>query len=126
MIQPGNSPERLSSQPTHTQSSETSSAITLAPETPIVPKASADEAIKNAIERDKRFTTRLVVLLILFGVTGALGLPALWWSKQFSRGEKWFWTVVVSAYTFALIAGTLAICWWALSQIFPNGLPEFR
>ncbi len=63
-----------------------------------------------------RQTTRVLVFVILFGVTGFLGLPLLWLSGSFSRPEKILWSLVNILYTLALIAITAAICWWSYLQ----------
>lgn len=68
-------------------------------------------------EHDRK-TARLLILAMLFFVTGFLGLPVLWISKSFSMTEKLIWSVVNTIYTCALIAGTVAICVWALSPLF--------
>ncbi|MCU0711364.1 MAG: hypothetical protein MUC43_04855 [Pirellula sp.] len=65
-----------------------------------------------------RKTTRIVILAMLFFVTGFLGLPVLWLSKSFSLTEKLVWSIVNTVYTCALIAGTVAICIWALRPFF--------
>ena len=59
----------------------------------------------------------LLVLGILFFVTGAVGLPLLWSSPAFSVCSKWIWTVIVTIYTILLIAIVIAIVWWAYSTI---------
>lgn len=63
-----------------------------------------------------RQTTRVLVFVTLFGVTGFLGLPLLWFSGSFSRREKMIWSLVNIVYTLALIAITAAICWWSYLQ----------
>jgi len=54
-----------------------------------------------------------MVLAILFGVTGALGIPLLWMNKRFSTLERVFWSIVLTIYTSLLIGGTLWVLWWA-------------
>lgn len=66
----------------------------------------------------ERKTTRFLILAMLFFVTGFLGLPVLWLSKSFSLTEKLVWSVLNTIYTCALIAGTVAICVWALRPFF--------
>lgn len=63
-----------------------------------------------------RQTTRVIVFVTLFGVTGFLGLPLLWFSRAFSRREKIVWSVINTLYTLALIGITAAICWWSYLQ----------
>ena len=58
-----------------------------------------------------------MVLAILFGVTGALGLPLLWMSTKFSLVERIFWSLVVILYTTALVGVTAAIVMWAYGVI---------
>jgi hypothetical protein len=65
-----------------------------------------------------RRTTRIVMFVVLFGVTGFLGLPALWISKSFTPSEKVFWSIINTIYTLVLIGITAAICWWSYTQIF--------
>jgi len=65
--------------------------------------------------------SRFLIFVLLFAVTGFLGLPILWLSPSFSRLEKYFWSVVNILYTSALIALCLAICWWAYTRIVENG-----
>ncbi len=66
-----------------------------------------------------RETTRIVIFVILFGVTGFLGLPLLWFSKSFTPWEKVFWSVMTTLYTLLLIAIAAATCWWAYRQLYP-------
>ncbi len=49
-------------------------------------------------------SNRPLIFAMLFGVTGALGLPLLWYSPAFSRREKWIWSIINCIYTAALIA----------------------
>lgn len=53
-------------------------------------------------------SNRPLVFAILFGVTGALGLPLLWFSPAFTRQEKWLWSIVNSLYTAGLVAIAIA------------------
>ena len=57
---------------------------------------------------------RPLVFAILFGVTGALGLPLLWFSPAFTTTEKWLWSTINILYTLGLIAIAIA----ALRVIF--------
>lgn len=57
------------------------------------------------------------ILVLLFFVTGILGLPLLWLSDSFSRTEKIVWSIVVTLYTLLLLGATLAIGWWVYAQI---------
>jgi hypothetical protein len=68
--------------------------------------------------KEKILGSRKTVLAILFFVTGFLGLPLLWLSPAFSNLEKWVWSFINIVYTSALIAGTVAICWWSYKRIF--------
>ena len=61
--------------------------------------------------------SRGMVLLILFGVTGALGIPLLWMNKNFSLIERIFWSIVVILYTTLLVGVTAAIVMWAYRAI---------
>lgn len=61
--------------------------------------------------------SKAAVLVILFAVTGALGLPLLCWSPAFSRSAKWFWSIVVILYTILLVGITAAVVWWAYTRL---------
>ncbi len=58
-----------------------------------------------------------MVLAILFGVTGALGMPLLWMSTKFSLAERIFWSIAVITYTTALVGVTAAIVMWSYRMI---------
>lgn len=64
--------------------------------------------------------SRGMVLAILFGVTGALGIPLLWMSNRFSFAERIFWSIVVIMYTTALVGVTAAIVMWAYRAIMAS------
>jgi hypothetical protein len=81
-------------------------------------KQSASPAPKKSEPLLDRRTTRIVMFVVLFGVTGFLGLPALWISKSFTPAEKVFWSIINTIYTSVLIGITVAICWWSYHQIF--------
>ena len=50
-----------------------------------------------------------MVLGLLFLALGFLGIPLLVKSPCFSKPAKWFWSIVVTVYTLALIALTVWI-----------------
>jgi hypothetical protein len=60
---------------------------------------------------------RPAIFLLLFCVTGFLGLPLLWKSNAFSTKEKVVWSVINTLYTCILIGLTAAIVWWSYSNI---------
>ncbi|MEM6690060.1 MAG: hypothetical protein AAF664_11575 [Planctomycetota bacterium] len=62
-----------------------------------------------------------VTLGILFGVTGALGIPLLWQNPRFSHFERVIWSVAVLVYTFALLGVTYAILKWAWNSLSGAG-----
>ncbi|QDU95410.1 hypothetical protein [Lignipirellula cremea] len=65
----------------------------------------------------KKYDNAWLILGLLFGVTGALGLPVLWISRKFSPLMKVVWSVVVLAYT-ALLIGV--VCWivaWTWNRV---------
>lgn len=63
--------------------------------------------------------SRAVVFGMLFLVTGALGIPLLWMSPNFSNTERIFWAIVVTIYTAILIFIAVTIVMWSWRQIFP-------
>ncbi len=64
--------------------------------------------------------SRTLIFVMLFAVTGFLGLPVLWLSPAFSKLEKCVWSVLNTLYTLILIAFTIAICWWSWNRIVGN------
>jgi hypothetical protein len=68
-------------------------------------------------EWERMISSRKFILMMLFLVTGALGLPLLWMSPALSPLEKILWSIVNLIYTLALIAICIAICTWAYSQL---------
>jgi len=57
------------------------------------------------------------ILLVLFCVTGALGLPLVWYSSSLSKLNKFLLTILVSVYTALLLGGFSAIMVWVVQQI---------
>lgn len=68
-------------------------------------------------EWERMISSRKFILLILFCVTGALGLPLLWISSAFDRTEKVLWSLANLIYTVVLIALCIAICMWAYARV---------
>jgi hypothetical protein len=67
--------------------------------------------------KNQLLRSRFFVFILLFGVTGFLGLPVLWISPVFSKLEKVVWSVVNILYTCALIWMCVLVCWWAYSKM---------
>jgi hypothetical protein len=95
-------------------------------ESPIQSQLAAPPAVNPGSERPAGQTksgvatlaeSRGMVLVILFGVTGALGIPLLWVNKRFSLAARIFWSIVVLFYTTALVGVTAAIVMWAFRVI---------
>jgi len=61
-------------------------------------------------EQERFLEQRLPILVIMFAVTGVLGLPLLWLSPAFSRRGKITWTIIVTIYTVALVTIAGAAC----------------
>ena len=58
-----------------------------------------------------------MVLVVLFLMTGALGIPLLWMNKGFSKAERIIWSIAVTIYTTILVAIVVWICLWAYNRI---------
>jgi len=71
-------------------------------------------------EWERMLSNRRLILLILFCVTGAIGLPLLWISSGFSKTEKVLWSLANLVYTLALIALCIAICMWAYARVLQS------
>lgn len=89
---------------------------------PITSRDTPSAGIDSSSHDSDRKTTRFLILAMLFFVTGFLGLPVLWISRSFSLTEKIVWSLLNTIYTCALIAGTIAICIWALKPFFSSWL----
>ena len=92
---------------------------------PVTGAAAAGPSSKRTAQQLKSGVTtvaesRGMVLAILFGVTGALGIPLLWMSNRFSFAERIFWSIVVIMYTTALVGVTAAIVMWAYRAIMAS------
>ena len=77
-------------------------------------KAGADD---SGFGRNAVMKNRGLMLLMLFGVTAALGIPFLWMSKAFSRNEKIVWSIIVSVYTVIILWLFFLIMSWSYSRI---------
>lgn len=60
---------------------------------------------------------RRALLVLLWGVTGFLGLPLLWMSPKFSATEKLVYSVLITFYSLFLIGMATGIVWWAYLRI---------
>ncbi len=68
-------------------------------------------------------SSRLLIFLLMFGVLGVLGIPLLWMSPVFSRGEKIVWSIVVTLYTLLLLTLAAGAIWLAYLALTPHGIP---
>jgi hypothetical protein len=71
---------------------------------------------------DQLLASRRMLLVLLFCVTGFLGLPLLWMSRAFTPGEKILWSVLNTLYTLALIAIVVGVCYWCYLQMLDAGI----
>ena len=71
---------------------------------------------------DRLVRSKFMILVIQFGVTGFLGLPLLWISSSFTRGEKWFWSIMITLYTSILIAIAVWSVYWAIGNLQDAGV----
>ncbi|TWU40833.1 hypothetical protein [Novipirellula artificiosorum] len=69
-------------------------------------------------KRESWAESRGAVFAMLFLVTGVLGIPLLWMNKKFSNPERYFWSILVTLYTAALIYGAYLVCMWSYHRIF--------
>ena len=86
--------------------------------TPTEPKRPPPVAMtRSRFKLNELLEHRGIMLLMLFGVTAALGIPFLWKSRAFSRNEKILWSVLVSLYTILIFWIFFKIMWWSYSNI---------
>lgn len=71
---------------------------------------------------EKLLSSRKTILIILFGMTGVLGLPLLWISHVFTLGEKVLWTVLNTLYTLMLIGLAGGVCYWCYLRFKDAGI----
>lgn len=92
--------------------------MTSKPSSPLPPIVNRphDQSEPAATEKNPLLHSRGLILGLLFGVTGALGLPLLWYSPVFGRNEKWLWSLVNIIYTLALILVAFGAIWFAWSK----------
>jgi hypothetical protein len=72
---------------------------------------STETPLKRAIDNP------LLVLAVLFGVTGCLGIPLLFMSRGFSRTSRCVWSIVSVIYTSLLLWGFWLIMSWCWGEI---------
>lgn len=101
--------------------------MTDAPHEPIPSQHAADDVIPAVlVSHDSAPRSALasydrpwIILVILFGVTAALGLPLLWYSRSFSRPAKVTWSVVVILYTALVLWLFFLLMRWSYQRIEP-------
>ncbi|MBL8869283.1 MAG: hypothetical protein JNK90_05785 [Planctomycetaceae bacterium] len=75
-------------------------------------KVSVSDQLQNSLLSNRR-----AILVLLWGVTGFLGLPLLWLSSKFTSAEKLLYSVLVTIYSLFLIGIAVGIVWWAYLRI---------
>lgn len=71
---------------------------------------------------EQLLSNRKWILLLLFCVTGFLGLPVLWLSYAFTTTEKIVWSIVNIAYTLMLIGACAGVIYWCYLRFQNAGL----
>ena len=71
---------------------------------------------------EQLLSNRKWILLLLFCVTGVLGLPVLWLSYAFTTTEKIVWSIVNIAYTLMLIGACAGVIYWCYLRFQNAGL----
>lgn len=84
---------------------------------PSAPSPTSPKPKAGWVEWLRSLDTWWAVVLLLFGVTGVLGLPILWVSKSFNPLMKVVLSIAVTIYTCGLIGGVLGILVWAWQSI---------
>ncbi len=94
-------------------------SFTAAPAPPELQNPPPSQASSPAIQTQSQsslwqqtLNSRAAILGTLFLITGAIGLPLLWYSPVFSQLEKWIWSAIALIYTAALIGVTWAVVVW--------------
>ena len=91
-----------------------------APLPPVVNHPTSADSEPSGSGENSVLHNRALIFGLLFGVTGVLGLPLLWYSPVFNRREKWLWTVVNVIYTAALVLIAVGAVWFALRSLSPR------
>ncbi len=75
------------------------------------PRTSAPPAWRQAIDNP------WALLLVLFFVTAALGLPLLWMSHGFTKAGKIFWSIALIIWTTLVFWAFWLIMGWCFARI---------
>lgn len=75
--------------------------------------------LSDVAEPQRLIDQPLPILVMLFGVTGALGIPVLWMSRGFSTQGKWVLSIVVTLYTIFILWIFALIMLWCWGRISP-------
>ena len=70
-------------------------------------------------QTSKYLRRKSVVILLLFGVTGVLGLPLLWMNRRFTDPERYFWAAATVLWTALLSYGCYRSVLFAWEAIRP-------
>lgn len=97
--------------------SDTRSSAGLSNDAPAIPPLQIGQSRSLGSVWQNTLQSRTAVLATLFLVTGAIGLPLLWYSPVFSRFEKFLWSLMTVMYTSALIGVTWAIVYWCYQLV---------
>ena len=86
---------------------------------PVVNHPPTAHSSSSRPEENSLLHSRSLIFGLLFGVTGVLGLPLLWYSPVFNRREKWLWSVVNVIYTAGLVLIAFGAVWFAMRSVSP-------
>lgn len=86
------------------------------------PRADARQGTVASGQDGGMMRNRPLILAVLFGVSGALGLPLLWYSPSFSTKEKWLWSIAIIVYTLLLV-GLAVFGLVVLTNALQNQIP---
>ena len=86
---------------------------------PVVNQPLTANSNSTVSEENSLLHSRSLIFGLLFGVTGVLGLPLLWYSPVFNRREKWLWSVVNVIYTAVLVLIAVGAVWFAMRSVSP-------
>jgi hypothetical protein len=82
----------------------------------LVAEAVSDRSRRPSLV-DQFLGNRTVLVILLYGATLFLGLPALWVSPVFTKTEKTIHSLLVCVWSAVVLTGFVLVMTWAMAEI---------
>jgi len=86
-------------------------------ESPLPPQPCPQCGAQMTLVTHRSSMSPIVVIILLFLVTGPFGLGMLWRNDRFTRNAKWALTILVFVYTVILLWAFYIALQWCMNQI---------